>query len=148
MALPRVRENAATEIDTLFERLWNDFMAPSFPVRFETAPALYTPAVDLYEKDGTFVVEMSVPGYKREDIDVEVNGTLLTISGKYGDTKTEEGAKYHYRQIRRGVFTRTITLPQEIEQSAVKATIENGILKVTAKPAKPISSKKIEVTGG
>lgn len=147
MALPRVREDVTTEIDNLFERLWNDFMTPAFPVRFE-APTALAPPCDLYEKDGAYVVEMSVPGYKSQDIDVEVNGSLLTIAGKYGETKTDEGAKYHYRQIRRGVFTRTITLPQEIDPTTIKATIENGILKVVAKSTKPIATKKIPVTGG
>jgi HSP20 family protein len=139
MALPTTR-GSITDIDTLFNTLIGDW---SFP-RIELPATV--PALDLYEQDGRYVAEMAVPGYKTGDINVEVNGNVLTVSGRYDETTTKNEAKYHRREIRRGSFSRSLALPQEIDPNSVTANVERGILKVTSSPVKPIAPKKIEVT--
>jgi HSP20 family protein len=144
MALPTVRESITGDIDTLFDRLLGDWGFPKFEV-----PAFQQmlPALDLYEKDGKYIAEMAVPGYKSEHINVEVNGNVLTVSGKLDETTVKNDAKYHRREIRRGSFSRSISLPQEIDPNSVNAKVERGILTVTSAPTKPIANKKIPVTG-
>ncbi len=142
MTLPLQRTPLAADIDTIFDRFWSDWNLPT-PLEQSSSPSL-----DVYEKDGTYVADMAVPGYKPENIDVEVSGNVLTITGKYDyDTKADD-VKYHRREIRRGSFERTIALPQEMEPGSVQAKTERGILHITARPLKAAPNTKVKVTGG
>jgi HSP20 family protein len=105
--------------------------------------AAFVPNVDVSEKDGNYVVEVALPGFRREDIDIEVSGNELTVTGKY-DRKLEDGKK-HYSEIRQASFVRTIVLPQDIKSDAVTASFEDGILRITAPPATQLSKKKVTI---
>jgi HSP20 family protein len=105
------------------------------------------PAVNLYEKDGTYTLECAVPGYKKDDITVEARGDQVTISGAYSEEKTADQNHYHRREIRKGSFTRTVVLPQEVDPEQVAAKLENGMLKIALHPTKAIKSKTISITG-
>jgi HSP20 family protein len=145
MALPTTRGSVTGEIDALFDQLLDEWGFPRMPVQNLGPRSL--PAVDLYEKDGKYVAELAVPGYKNDNINVEVNGNVLTVTGQYDETSTKNDAKYHRREIRRGSFSRSIALPQEIDADSVRAKVERGILTVTLSPVKPIAPKKIPITG-
>jgi HSP20 family protein len=103
----------------------------------------FVPSVEVTEKDGKYFVNVALPGFRREDIDVEVSGNELTIAGKY-ERKKEDGKK-HYSEMRQASFTRTIVLPQEIDENQVAAEFENGMLHVSATPLSQISSKKVAI---
>lgn len=141
MALPTTR-SSMTDIDTLFDQLLGDWGFPRMEI-----PALSVPALDLFERDGKYVAELAVPGYSTNDVNVEVNGHVLTVSGKYNETTEKNEAKYHRREIRRGAFTRSISVPQELDPNSVSAKIDRGILTIVASPAKPIENKKIPISG-
>ncbi len=106
------------------------------------------PAVNLYEKDGTYTLECAVPGYRKEDIKVDASGDVVTIGGSYERENSDEKAHYHRREVRRGSFTRSIALPQEIDPDKVTAKITDGMLTVTLRPSKAVRSKAIPVTAG
>lgn len=108
-----------------------------------TAAATFLPSVEVSEKEGTYIVGVALPGFRREDIDVEVSGNELTVSGKY--ERKEEDAKKHYSEMRQASFTRTIVLPADIDVDKVSAVFENGVLHVTAPPMAAISTKKVAV---
>jgi HSP20 family protein len=146
MALPTTRGSVTGEIDTLFDQLLDDWGFPRMTMPTVAARAL--PAVDIYEKDGRYVTELAVPGYKNDNINVEVNGNVLTVSGQYDESTAKDDAKYHRREIRRGSFSRSIALPQEIDPNSVQAKVERGILTVSMSPVKPIAPKKIPISGG
>lgn len=102
--------------------------------------------IDLYEQDGKYVLEMSVPGLEPKDINVEVSGGTVSVTGEHtGKTETKD-VRYHRREMRHGSFSRSITLPQDLDANSVTATVNNGILKVELTPVKPLSPKKIAVT--
>lgn len=105
------------------------------------------PALDLYEKDGQYVVECAVPGLKKDDLEIEVNDNRLTIAAKKQEEKTEDNTRYHYREVRRGGFSRSVIFPQEIDAEKVSAAYENGILKIAVPPAKSAQAKKVEIKG-
>lgn len=117
---------------------------------FDTAtfPEIATsePAINLYEKDGTYTVECAVPGYKKDDIKVEARGDQVLISASYSQEKSEDKNQYHRREIRQGSFSRMIALPQEVDPDQVTAKLEDGMLKITLRPTKAIKSKTIPVT--
>ncbi len=142
MPLPTIRSSIRGDIDTLFDRFWSDWNLP-LAVDYPAAPSL-----DLYEKDGKFYLEMAVPGYKSDDIEIEANNGIITVSGKYEQKTSDQDVNYHRREIRRGGFTRAIALPQEIDPGSVSAKVEKGILTVTAVPMKPLANRKIAVSAG
>jgi HSP20 family protein len=101
--------------------------------------------LDLYEKDGKYVLEMATPGYDSKEIDVEVTGGTVTISGEHAEKAEKKDLRYYRREMRRGSFSRTVTLPQDLDADDVTATIDKGVLKVTLMPVKAILPKKITV---
>jgi HSP20 family protein len=107
--------------------------------------APFVPAIQLTEKDGAYVLDVALPGFKKDDIDIEVSGNEITVSGTYERERSD--AKQHYSEMQQGSFTRTVVLPSEIDPDNVSASFEDGVLRITAKPSAPLSAKKIPVTG-
>jgi|SRR5579872_710066 len=132
--------NPFAEMESMLERMMGEFPLAEFP-------RLTLPAFDLYEQNGKYVMELAVPGYDPKDISVEVNGNVVTVSGKHSESAEKKDAKYHRREIRKGSFTRTIALPQDIDPNDVDAKISQGILTLTLTPTKPIAPKRIEIKG-
>jgi len=126
----------------LLDRMFDTFFDFSLPVpRFAYAA---TP-LDLYEKDGKFFLEIAVPGYDPKEINVEVSGGTVTVSGEHAEKSEKSDARYHRREMRRGAFSRTVTLPQDLDANAVSAKMDKGVLRVELIPLKPIAPKKVEV---
>src|SRR5271169_941485 len=111
---------------SLFDRL----MKPSWDVidEFERIAA---PAIDLYEKDGSYIVECALPGFKKEAITIDVVDNTLTIAAKSMAKRDVEKANYYYREMRRGSFSRSISFAQPIDPAKVVAAYESGVLTVT-----------------
>ncbi|HVA38980.1 MAG TPA: Hsp20/alpha crystallin family protein [Candidatus Dormibacteraeota bacterium] len=112
-----------------------------------SASALPQLSIDLYEKDGGYVVEAALPGVKKENVEVEVAGDTLTIRAKQEEKKEEKDARYHYRELQRGEMVRAVTLPQAIDPGSVKASFKDGVLNVAFKPVKGMETKKISIGG-
>jgi HSP20 family protein len=126
----------------LLDHMFDSFFDWQLPApRFAYAPA----PLDLYEKDGKYVLEMATPGFEPKEINVEVSGGTVTVSGDHMEKSEKRDVRYYRREMRRGSFSRTVTLPQDLDPDAVHATIDKGLLKVELTPTKPISPKKIEV---
>lgn len=104
-----------------------------------------TPFCDVYEKDGKYFVELSAPGFDAKDISVEVTGATVTINGHFPAPAEQKSLKYFKRQIPRGSFTRTVTLPQDIDAKFVEARMHNGLLSLELTPVKPIVPLKIAI---
>ena len=129
--------------DALFDQML-DTLFDNWPASVRTG---YTSApLDLYEKDGAYVLEMSVPGYDPKEINVEVTGNTVTISGAHAEKTETKDVRYHRREIRKGAFSRILVLPQDLDPTHIIAKIDKGVLRVDLTPVKPLASKKIEVT--
>lgn len=87
--------------------------------------------VDVYETDDEVVVEAAVPGVKPEEIDVQVTGNVLTIKGERKEEKKEEKASYISQERRFGSFSRSVTLPTDVNVDKAKAEFEHGVLTLT-----------------
>lgn len=140
MALPAI--NRPDGDLALLDQMFDSFF--DWPLPAVRVPAVAAP-MDLYEKDGKYVLELATPGFDPKEINVEVSGATVTVSGQHTETSEKKDVKYHRREMRRGAFTRTVTLPQDLDAESVSATIDKGVLKVELTPIKPIAPKKIEV---
>lgn len=90
----------------------------------------FTPKIDIREKEGAYVVTAEVPGVEREDVSVELRGNNLIIKGEKHEEKGEKHDDYRWREACYGAFTRTMTLPTDIDNERVMAQMKNGVLRV------------------
>lgn len=151
--LEKVPTNGGTYLEPFTAMTtWRRFMDSLFEP-MTAPPAMFgtfeqQPLANVYEKEGVYTIEFAVPGYKRDEIDVEVKANHVTISGKYSKEKADEQKTYRRREMRQGSFSRTIAFPEDINHDSVKAALEDGVLKVTVQPIKPVAAKKIPITTG
>jgi HSP20 family protein len=103
------------------------------------------PSLDLAETNGAVEVRVDIPGMEAKDIDIQVNGNLLTISGERKEEREEEGKTYYRIERRVGSFSRTVTLPCAVKEDAVDAQYKNGTLTVKLPKSEEAKSKKITV---
>ncbi len=103
-----------------------------------------TPALDLVESDKSFTVKLDVPGMDAKDIQVQVDGGTLSVSGQHKEEKSMNDSTYHRMERRSGSFSRTITLPCKISEDEVAAEYTNGVLTLTL-PKSEAVAKKIKV---
>ncbi|MBP7408770.1 MAG: Hsp20/alpha crystallin family protein [Flavobacteriales bacterium] len=100
------------------------------------------PAVNIKENDASFDVELAVPGYKKEDLKVAVEGDLLTISSEKKNESEEDKNGYTRREFNYRSFQRSFQLPQNVDGDNVKATFMDGVLKLSIPKTKALPEKK------
>lgn len=102
-------------------------------------------AMDMYETDDAVVITVSVPGAKPEDVEVSVVGDTLTIRGEIKVDDNIDKGQYLYRELARGRFSRTVTLPGLVQADKARASYEHGVLTVTVPKAEEARPKVIKV---
>jgi HSP20 family protein len=103
--------------------------------------------LDVYTTDDSLVVEAALPGVKPENVNVSVLGDAFTLSATTDERRSSEEAGYHVQEVRRGTFTRTVTLPSGVKADAAKATFENGLLRLTIPKAEQAKPRQIPISG-
>jgi HSP20 family protein len=101
----------------------------------------FTPPVDIEETDDAYVIEADLPGVKREDVDIELEGNELHVSG---EIKQREG-KFRRRTRRVGRFELRVVLPDGIDGDNVEAKLDHGVLSVRVPKAERAQRRKIDV---
>lgn len=106
----------------------------------------WTPAADLYETPEAFVLEMELPGFDLDDIELTMEKGVLTVAGeRKTETKEEEDKTYHLQERSMERFTRSYALPRSVEVDRVDASFSNGVLKVTLPKAAEAKPRRIQV---
>jgi HSP20 family protein len=94
------------------------------------------------------VVRAELPGVKQEDVDITLQNGVLTISGEHKADQEEERGGYHVRERRYGSFRRSMSLPEGVDESKIRAKFEDGVLEVTVEGAAVEQApKRIEIEG-
>lgn len=118
MMIPRKRNDF-----NLFEDIFDD---PFFERR-ETKLM----RTDIKEKDSNYVIEVDLPGYEKEDIEIELEKGYLKVTAKVNNTETNEGEKYIQKERFYGECSRSFYVGDNIKQEDIKAGFKNGILSLT-----------------
>jgi HSP20 family protein len=105
------------------------------------------PALDLSETDNALEVRMDVPGITAKDIDIQINGNLLTVTGERAEEKEEKGKTFHRVERSYGNFSRSVTLPCVVNESEIAAEFQNGVLAIKLPKAEESKAHKIKVKG-
>lgn len=126
------------EINDLISRLWygRDPTPASIPVN---------PAMDVSEDDNAYEIRVDTPGMKAEDLDIQVQGNGVTVSGSRDEEHEDHNKNFHRIERRSGSFRRTVMLPCEVDEDEVAAQYENGVLTVTLPKSEKNRAKKISV---
>jgi HSP20 family protein len=136
------------EVDRVFEEFSRGLPMFATPTMMNIVPS-----VDVAETDKEIEITAELPGLERKDVEISLEDDVLTIRGEkksesVQDNKKDKGSdnkNYHLTERSYGVFYRVLQLPPGIDPSTVKATMSNGVLKITIpKPARA-QAKKIEV---
>lgn len=109
---------------------WEDFL--DFP--WFSGPRWW-PRMDVYAEKDDMVVKMELPDMNPEDVDISIEDGCLVISGRQLREDEEEGKNYYRRERFAGSFTRHIPLPEDVDESDVKARLKKGVLEVRVKGA-------------
>jgi HSP20 family protein len=106
----------------------------------------FRPNINTRETDESYHIEVELPGVKKEDVDIKVDGNVLTISGERNVREEVKDEDYHRVESRYGLFSRSFTLPEKVDIAKIQAAFENGILEVSIPKLKvDTSSRKIEI---
>jgi HSP20 family protein len=108
----------------------------------------WTPAVDVVRDNGNLVVRADIPGIKPDDVKIEVDDDILTVSGKHEEHKEEQDKDKNYlrRERRYGSFSRSMSLPAGVDPEQITATTKNGVVEVTIPLPKEAKKQAVTIT--
>lgn len=101
------------------------------------------PAVNVKETDNAYEIEVAAPGLTKKDFNITVDNRMLTIASEKEETKEETEKNYTRREFSYTSFSRSFTLPENVKEEDVKASYEDGILKLSV-PKKTITQPKLK----
>lgn len=128
------------DMNSLFNQLW---LRP-----FSTAPVVnrdWSPAFDIRETKDQFVFEAALPGLNKKDIDVTLHDGVLTIGGERDERQVNEDETIHTTELRTGKFSRSFTLPTEVDEQDIAAKYANGILSISLNKLAPVEAEKTKI---
>src|SRR5215208_5140802 len=133
-----------------FDRVFDRMLVPRFltepllpPFPFEQTGAEWIPALDMIETATEYVVRLEVPGVHKENLDVNLTGLLLTITGRRELMTESSGETYLRREREIGKFVRTIRLPAPVMEKEVKAIYQDGMLVLHLPKVAPAVANRI-----
>jgi HSP20 family protein len=138
--------------DQMFDNFRNDFEDLLFPTEdlmvFEEFPEVRVPAVDLEDNEKDFVLKAEMPGFKKEDIEINVQEDGIEISATSGWKYDKKEEDYICKERACNSFYRYVDLPEEIKVDSVNANLSDGVLEITLpkktiKPQKP--KRKVQI---
>src|ERR1044072_4209498 len=124
------------------DRLFDDAFTRPLSLRDGGASA---PAIDMYQTDNDVVVKAALPGFKAEDVQINVTGEVLTIRGEIKREEEQNEKAWHIREQRWGSFERSVALPTDVVSEKAQADFDNGILTITLPKAEEVKPKTITV---
>ncbi len=146
MKLTRPARTAVTTIRDEMDRLFDRFAGPSFfgPAT-ATLEAMWSPPLDFSEDKDGFVARLEVPGIPKENLEVSVEGRMLTVTGRRDFEKEEKDEDYFWREREEGRFVRSVQLPAPVDAAKVEATVADGVMTIRLPKAAPTLANRIPI---
>jgi HSP20 family protein len=105
----------------------------------------WMPAVDVWETENELVLSFDLPGISEDKISVELEDNVLTVSGERERAHEHSGDRFYRYERRFGTFTRTVTLPQGVNEEAIKADYRDGVLEIRVPKPEEQKPKRIQI---
>ncbi|MGH2873390.1 MAG: Hsp20/alpha crystallin family protein [Solirubrobacteraceae bacterium] len=144
-----IRWEPIRELDTIqseFNRLFNSFF--DTPTTANGAARRWVPAMDLVEGDGEYVLRADLPGLSESDVRVELDESVLTISGERRSEHEQRKGGVHRVERSSGSFRRALTLPEGVDADAITATFDRGVLEVRVPKPERRQPRRVQITVG
>ena len=147
-----IRWEPARELDTIqseMNRLFNTFFEPN-QGNGSAAPTgrRWIPAMDLVETEEDFVLRADLPGLSEEDVNIELEDNVLTISGERKAAHEERKEGYYRVERASGAFSRSLTLPEGVDPERVRASFDRGVLEVRIPKPEQRKPRKVTISAG
>ncbi len=126
------------ELRTRFDRIFDEWL--------DGRERAWTPAIDVVRENGHLVVRADLPGIKPEQVKIEVEDDILTVSGEHEERKDQEERNFVRRERRYGSFSRSMALPAGVDPKTIEAKTHNGVVEVTIPLPNEAKKQTIAVT--
>ncbi len=136
------------ELQDMSQRLNQVFARPPgglVPGREWMSVADWSPAVDVSESDGEYVIKAELPEVKKEDVKVTLEDGSVTLQGERKQEKEEKGKRYHRIERSYGSFMRSFELPENVDSGKAKAEFKDGMLTLSLPKTEKAKSKSLEI---
>lgn len=134
------------DVSTRLNRIFGRPLARMDPNSEMLAMVDWTPSADISETDTAYLIKAEIPGVKKEDVKVTLQDGILTIQGERKSEKEEKDKKFHRIECSYGSFMRSFRVPDDADESGVKAEFKDGILNVTLNKSAKAKPKAINVS--
>ena len=126
-------------------RMFDDAFPRSRSAHDENDLCNWRPAVDIYEDEGNVVVNVELPGVRKEDVSVEVKDNILTIKGERFTDQSIDEESYYRRERCFGTFSRSFSLQHHVKPENIKAKFKDGVLQIEVPKPKDEQPRHISV---
>jgi len=133
------------EIADRFDRYTRAVGQPQAGSQEVIATGDWAPRVDIAETDEAFVIKAEIPEVNKDDVKITVDNGVLTIRGERKQEKEEKGKKFHRIERSYGSFTRSFTLPDNVDETKIKASFKGGMLNLHIQKSEKAKPRVIEV---
>lgn len=140
-----VRWDPWREIEDMVERYTQAVGHPRAGSQEVIAPGDWAPRVDIIETEKAFVIKAEIPEVSKDDVKVTVDKGILTIRGERKQEIEETGKKFHRVERHYGIFSRSFTLPENVDDKNIKAAFKDGMLTLQIEKIEAPKQKAIEV---
>ncbi len=133
---------------SFFRRFWDEDVWDAFEKPFEFKELVkynWTPKVESYRQNGTYVIKADLPGVEAKDIHVELENGYLTLKGERKMDKKSKDKKVDRREVFYGSFERCMAVPENLKAEEIKAKYHDGVLEIIIPMEEKAPAKKIEV---
>jgi HSP20 family protein len=140
-----LRQDSEREMEAMFDRYTRAVGQPRAGSQEVIATGDWAPRVDIAETDKAFEIKVEIPEVNKEDVKVTVHNGVLTVQGERKLEKEEKGKKFHRVERFYGSFTRSFTLPDNVDESKISASFKDGVLNLQIQKTEEAKPKSIEV---
>jgi HSP20 family protein len=144
-----IRWNPLKDVASLLERLDRLFDDSLFPIDWNkddaAMGAIWSPAVDMFEKNDHLVIKAELPGIEKKDIRLDVKDGVLTLAGERKHEKESQDGNFYRREMSYGKFQRSFRLPTDVDPEKIQAEFENGLLTIEVPQPEQCKPKQITV---
>jgi HSP20 family protein len=141
----RVRPDPEQELQDMLDRYTRALGQPRAGSQEVIATGDWAPRVDIAETDKAFEIKAEIPEVNKEDVKVTVHNGVLTIRGERKQETEEKGKKFHRVERCYGSFTRSFTLPDNVDEAKISASFKDGVLNIQIQKIEEAKPKSIEV---
>jgi HSP20 family protein len=127
-----------SELRSRFDRLFGEFT--------DGHERSWTPAIDVMRDNGNIVLRADIPGITPDEVTIEVEDDVLTVSGGHEEETEQKDGRYVRRERRYGSFVRSVALPRGVDPKHIKAHTKDGVVEVTIPLPKEAKKEKVTIT--